>query len=80
MSNPHAFTLRKWLYDLLKIDYTVHDQIVERISTAMTTEKDIQDFGKLVGQIFHSGYTQAVNDCQKQLDSKGIKISIESPS
>jgi hypothetical protein len=57
MSNPRAFTLRKWFYELLKINYASHDTIIERVSSSLVTERDLEDFGKLIGQVYETGYT-----------------------
>lgn len=79
MSNPRAFTLRKWFYELLKIDYVAHDTIIERISSALVTERDVEDFGKLIGQVYEKGYRKAVDDYRKQVEDMGLKVSIVAP-
>lgn len=79
MSNPRAFTLRKWFYDLLKLNYVSHDPIIERVSTALTTEKDLEDFGKLIGQVYEIGYKKAVDDYRSQIEAMGLKIHVVAP-
>lgn len=79
MSNPKAFTLKKWFYDLLNLNYAAHDQIIERVATALTTEKDLEDFGKLIGQVFDIGYRRAVEDYRKQIEEMGLKVQIVTP-
>jgi hypothetical protein len=79
MSNPRAFTLRKWFYDLLKINYIAHDNIIERVSSALVTEKDLEEFGKLIGQVFETGYKKAVDDYRKQMEEMGLKVHIVAP-
>jgi hypothetical protein len=79
MANPKAFTLKKWFYDLLKLNYSNHDQIIERVSTSLVTEKDVEDFGKLIGQVYEIGYRKAVDDYRKQLEDMGLKIQIVVP-
>lgn len=74
MSNPRAFTLRKWFYDLLKVDYKEHDAIIERVSNSLSTEKDLEDFGKLIGRVYENGYRKAVDDYKEQIESMGLKI------
>ncbi len=80
MSNPKAFTLKKWFYDLLKINYASHDTIIERISTSLTTDKDLEDFGKLIGQVYDSAYRKAVDDYREQVEKLGLKITIVNPT
>jgi predicted site-specific integrase-resolvase len=79
MTNPRAFTLRKWFYDLLKLKYAEHDQIIERVASSLVTEKDIQDFSKLIGQVFEEGFRRAVEQYREQLEQMGLKISIVTP-
>jgi hypothetical protein len=79
MSNPRAFTLRKWFYDLLKLNYVNHDPIIERVSTALATEKDLEDFGKLIGQVYEIGYKKAVDDYRTQIEAMGLKIHVVAP-
>lgn len=79
MSNPRSFTLKKWFYDLLKLDYVAHDIIIERVSTALTTEKDLEDFGKLIGQVYETGYRKAVDDYRSQIENMGLKVNMVVP-
>lgn len=80
MSNPKVFTLKKWFCDMLKINYTPHDTIIERVSCSLTTEKDLEDFGKLIGQVYETGYRKAVEDYKDQIEKLGLKIEIVNPS
>ena len=80
MSNPRAFTIRKWFYELLKVKYASHDEIIERVSSVLITEKDVENFGKLIGQVYEIGYVKAVDDYRKQIEEMGLKVSIVTPS
>lgn len=79
MANPKAFTIKKWFYELLKLNYAAHDQIIERVSSSLVTEKDLNDFSKLIGQVFETGYRKAVDDYRKQFEEMGLKIQIVAP-
>ena len=78
MSNPKSFTLKKWFSELLKEDYPQHDQIIERVAVAITTDKDLKDFGKLVINIYEKAYHKAVQDYQEQAAQLGLKINVVS--
>lgn len=80
MANPRSFTIKKWLMDLLKERYVENDLIIERLSTAIVTSKDLEDFGKLVGHIYEVGYKKAVIEHQQQLENLGYNVSIVSKS
>lgn len=69
--------------EILKEEYPPHDMIVERISTALTTDKDVEDFGKLVMQVYHKAYNRAVSDYREQAEKMGLKVVVsttEEPS
>lgn len=76
MQNPKGFAIRKWLADLLQSDYTAHDQIVERISASLVTQKDLEDFGKLIGCVYSAGFMKAFNDYKDQLEKLGLNINL----
>jgi hypothetical protein len=79
MANPKAFTLKKWFYDLLQVDYAAHDAIIERVAAALTTDKDLTDFGKLISQVFEKGFRKAVEEYSKEAERIGLKVSIIPP-
>lgn len=80
VSNPKAFTLKKWFYELLKLNYASHDTIIERVSTSLTTDKDLEDFGKLIGQIYEMGFRKAIEEYAKEAEKIGLKVSIVPPT
>ena len=78
MSNPRSFTLKKWFSTLLKHKYTAEqDLIIERVASALATDKDVEDFGKLMGALYESGYRRAVNDLKGQMENHGLKVDIQ---
>ena len=79
LANPRSFTMRKWLYDLLGLDYASHDAIVERVAASLTTQRDLEDFGKLIGQVFEKGYRKAVEDYGKEAAKLGLKVMVVPP-
>jgi energy-converting hydrogenase A subunit M len=74
--NPKAFTLRKWLSELLKEQYTPHDDVIERIATSLATDKDLEDFGKFIMKIYECAYLRAVKDYKEQAEKLGLKVVI----
>jgi len=76
MSNPRCFTLKKWFLELLKTDYPQHDEIIERVSTSLLTDKDVDSFGKLVMNVYQAAYHKAVDDYRTEFEKMGIKITI----
>jgi len=78
MANPRSFTIKKWTSQLLKAFYSdKHDQIIDRVSTSLLTDGDVQDFGKLLGAIYESGYRKAVKELQGQIEDLGYKVDVK---
>ena len=76
MSNPRTFTLKKWFSGILQEKFGQHEVIIERVSSSIVTEADLEAFGKLMGDLFETGYMKAVNDYRDELEKIGIKISV----
>ena len=77
MTNPRAFTLKRWLYELLKEKYSEqHDKTAERIAASVHTNQDMEDFGKLLTEVFEVGYRKAVDDYKVQAEKHGLKVHI----
>jgi len=76
MQNPKAFAIRKWLSDLLQERYAPQDQIVERVSYALVTQKDLEDFGKLLGEVYSAGFMKAYKDYEKELKKHGVTVKL----
>ena len=76
MTNPRAFTLKRWLFELLKDKYPPHDKTAERIATSLQTDSDIEDFGKMAAEIFECGYRKAVTDYKVEAEKLGIKVHV----
>jgi hypothetical protein len=79
LSNPKGFTMKKWFYDLLGLEYAGHDAIIERVATSLTTQQDLEDFGKLIGQVYEKGYRKAIDDYKKEAERVGLKVSVVAP-
>lgn len=76
MANPKSHAIKKMMFDFLKERYARNDQIVERLSTALQTDGDLQAFIKLVMDTYESGYMRAVEDHREQLAKAGFKANI----
>lgn len=76
MSNPRAYTIKRWVLELVKDRYPPHDVILERLGTVLVTDKDLKDFGGLLTDIYQSGYMKAVEDYRAQFEKHGVKIHV----
>ena len=76
MANPRAFTLKKWMADILKEDYGKYDAIIERMAMALQTSDDLEQIGSLISHIYDKAYRKAIDDYKEQAEKLGIRVSI----
>ena len=76
MSNPRAFTLKKWMADILKGDYMKFDVIIERLAMALQTNDDLEQVGSLISHIYDKAYRKAIDDYRDQAEKAGLKVTI----
>ena len=79
MANPRAFTLKQWLYQLLKDNYPKHESMADRVSTVLITQQDLEDFGAMLTQVFECGYRKAVEDYAEEAAKKGLTVKVVPP-
>ena len=71
-NNPRGHYLKKTMFDVLKERYAQNEQIIDRLGVTLLTESDLNDFMKMVGDIYESAYMKAVNDHKEQLQKAGL--------
>lgn len=76
MANPRCYTLKKWFSELLKAEYIQHDEVIERVSTSLLTDKDVEKFGKLIMNVYETAYKKAVEDYRGEFEKMGVKVTI----
>lgn len=76
MSNPQLGVLKKYMFEMLKERYPKHQLIIERVASSLVTPSDLEDFGKMIVDIYELGFLKAVNDYKSQVEKAGMKINI----
>lgn len=75
--NPYSRAIKKFLYDLIPQNYTEDvDEITDRVSASIVSEKDTKRFMTLVQALYNAGYQKASEDIKGKLEEQGIKIKI----
>ena len=77
ISNHKLNVIKHWCNQLLKHRYQPHEEIIERINSALNTDQDVQDFGKLMMEVYEAGFMKAFNDYKKEAEKRGIRLSIK---
>lgn len=78
-SNVRGYYIKKALFDVLKERYSNNESIIERLGVTLMTESDIQDFMKLIGDVYEIAYMKAVDDHKEQLQKAGFVARIVKP-
>lgn len=76
MRNPHAWTIKKYIHDILKDKFWAHEKFVDRMATWFQTKDDLESFGKLMVELYESGFLRAVDQYSEQMKSLGYKVNI----
>lgn len=75
--NPKKTAIRKWLNEILQERYAKHDGIAERITHCLITNKDMDDFSKLIAEIFEVGYLKCLNEYKVKLKEHGLQVKLK---
>lgn len=78
MSNPRAHMLKKTMFEILKDRYPKHEQIIDRVSHSLATEKDIKEFVSMMVDIYEVGFVRAVDEHKEKLAKLGFDVKITS--
>ena len=76
MANPTAHYIKRSMFQLLKDKYQKHEQIVERISHSLVTEKDSADFLAMMVDAYEIGFMKAVEEQRDKLAKLGFGVKI----
>lgn len=80
LANPKVPAVKKMMFDFLKDRYPRNDQIIERLTTALQTENDMQEFVRLMMDVYETGYMRAVEDHREQLKKIGLQVKVVPPA
>jgi uncharacterized membrane-anchored protein YjiN (DUF445 family) len=78
LRNPNSKAVKKFIYDLIQHRYTQdHDEFLERMAHSLVTKKDVDQFVKLVSDIYETAYTKCFKDNEEIVKSLGGNIRIK---
>jgi hypothetical protein len=69
--------VKQYLYDILKERYSRNEEFIERLSSCLNTSKDVEGMGKLVADLYETGYMKSLQDHRQELETKGFKAVIK---
>jgi hypothetical protein len=77
IQNPRGAVLRKYLFEILKEKYVKYDDLIERLSYTVKTEKDVNLFSDLIKDVYEMAYNKAVDDYKTQLKALGYNVKVD---
>ena len=77
LSHPQLVMIRKYVSQILKDRYGQHDELMQRICGVLVTQKDLEDFGRFVVDIYEVSYLKCVEDHRQALEKVGQKAIIK---
>lgn len=79
VGNPYSYAIKKYLADVLKEYYPQDDSIIDRLAKAIVTEKDLNDFNRLVVNLYTVGFAEAARQNKDLFEKLGYKITLTLP-
>ena len=67
---------KKYIFDILQERYKIHEDVIDRMSHYLITEKDTKGFCQVIADAYSKGYMKAVNDYKEQLRKIGYNVDV----
>lgn len=76
MLNANHYAVQKYMFEILQDRYAHNQQVIERVSHALVTQQDLNDWGRLVVDLFEMGYLKATEQYKEQMAKMGYDVKI----
>ncbi len=76
MQGQKTVALKKFMVQILENKYKPYDDLLDRTTFFLVTDKDLMLFSKMIGDVYEQGYLKAVADYKEQLDKLGMSVKI----
>ena len=76
LSNPFSTGAKKVFYEILGQKYGKHESVIENITENVANEKQYQEFGKLILDVYEAGFFKAIEQHKAALEQYGLKANI----
>jgi hypothetical protein len=74
--NPQAVAIKRYLFELIKERYDRNKGYIERLSVSTLTREDYDALGRLLADVYESGFVRAVEQYKDQMSKLGLKVNI----
>lgn len=79
MSSPFQYGLKKYLYELMPETYSKNEEMINKLTEVIKSEKDYRLFGQFISDFYQVAYMKSVEDHKEQLEKLGYKIKFTQP-
>lgn len=76
LQNPKGLAMKRYMATILGQKYLEYEDLINRSTFYLVTDKDMALFGKMISDIYELGYMKAVDDYREQLQKIGVKVNI----
>jgi len=77
-SNPLVHGFKKFMYNLLGPErYAPHEQTIEQLARIVLSERDYENLGKLIAEVFEAGFMRSIDEQKAELNRLGLKITLK---
>lgn len=78
--NPFESTIKKYIFEMIKEKYVLHEKMVDKICKDIKDKDDAQKFVDLLGEIFKKGYIIAIEQQKESLSKVGMELKVLPPT
>jgi hypothetical protein len=76
LARPQSMHIKKMVGQLIQERYPKHEDLLDRISSALITIADVEAFNKLIVDIYEVAYLKCIEDHRQALERAGHKAII----
>jgi hypothetical protein len=76
LRNPHVFAIKQYIAKLIPEKFKERETFIERLCISLSTKQDVEDFGKIVLDIYEAGFFRAIGKYREQLEKHGIAVKV----
>ena len=77
VQNPKTLAIRKFMAEVLEEKYSSYDDLATRISRELITESDLNNFAKMINDVYEMGYKKAIAEYKDKLADFGVQVEIK---
>ena len=80
LSNPLSWGVKKYMFEILQERYSRNEDVINKVSESVMSEKDYEAFGQLMVDVYEKGFSTALDQQKEQFEKLGINVNIVSPT